>query len=49
MPRKLSAAIEHLVGHEEFARNARELAERVDGIDGMKNAVRVFEGLETSG
>ena len=47
-PRKLSKAIEQLVGRADFASNARELAERVEGIDGTKNAVRVFERLETS-
>ena len=46
--RKLSVAIEQLVGREDFARNAWELAERVSGIDGVKNAVRVFEYLEAS-
>ena len=45
-PRKLGVAIERLVGSEDFARNARELAERVAGIDGTRNAVRVFEKLE---
>jgi UDP:flavonoid glycosyltransferase YjiC (YdhE family) len=44
--RKLSAAIERLTQDGEYESNARELAERVSGIDGAKNAVRLFERLQ---
>ena len=43
--KKLSAAIEQLTQSREYAANARALAERVKGIDGAKNAVRLFERL----
>jgi len=45
-PRKLSAAIEQLTGRHEYESNARALAQRVAGIDGARNAVRLFETLE---
>ena len=43
--KKLSAAIEQLTQSREYEANARALAERVKGIDGAKNAVRLFERL----
>ena len=43
--RKLSAAIEQLTQNPEYESNAQALAERVSGIDGAKNAVRLFEKL----
>ena len=46
-PRKLSAAIEELTQRQEFESNARALAQRVGKIDGAKNAVRLFERLES--
>jgi UDP:flavonoid glycosyltransferase YjiC (YdhE family) len=45
-PRKLSAAIEQLTRRHEYESNARALAQRVAGIDGAKNAVRLFERLQ---
>jgi UDP:flavonoid glycosyltransferase YjiC (YdhE family) len=45
-PKKLSAAIEQLTHDRAYESNARALAERVGGIDGAKNAVRLFEELE---
>ncbi len=44
---KLSAAIEQLTGRAEYESNARELAQRVRGIDGARNALRLFERLES--
>ena len=44
--RKLSAAIEDLAGRASYARNARAFAERVAGIDGTKNALRLFEEIQ---
>ena len=44
--KKLSAAIEQLTSRPEYESNARALAERVRGIDGAKNAVRLFERLQ---
>jgi UDP:flavonoid glycosyltransferase YjiC (YdhE family) len=44
--RKLSAAIEQLTGRQEYESNAQALAQRVSGIDGAKNAVRLFERLK---
>ncbi len=44
--RKLSAAIEQLTGRQEYESNARALAQRVRGIDGAKNALRLFERLK---
>ena len=43
--RKLSAAIEQLTQRHEYESNAQALAQRVGGIDGAKNAVRLFERL----
>ena len=43
--KKLSAAIEQLTQSREYEANAQALAERVKGIDGVKNAVRLFERL----
>lgn len=43
---KLSAAIEQLTHDATYASNARALGERVRGIDGAKNAVRLFARLE---
>jgi UDP:flavonoid glycosyltransferase YjiC (YdhE family) len=43
---KLSRAIEQLTQRQEYDSNARALAERVRGIDGVKNALRLFESLE---
>lgn len=45
--RKLSAAIEQLTARSEYESNARELAQRVRGIDGARNALRLFERLES--
>jgi hypothetical protein len=45
--KKLSAGIEQLTRREEYEANARELGERVSGIDGAKNAVRVVERLQS--
>jgi UDP:flavonoid glycosyltransferase YjiC (YdhE family) len=45
-PRKLSAAIEQLASRQEYESNARALAQSVAGIDGAKNAVRLFERLQ---
>jgi UDP:flavonoid glycosyltransferase YjiC (YdhE family) len=42
----LSAAIADLVQGSRYESNARALAERVRGIDGVKNALRTFERLE---
>jgi UDP:flavonoid glycosyltransferase YjiC (YdhE family) len=44
--KKLSAAIEQLTQSREYESNARALAERVSGIDGAKNAVRLFQRLQ---
>jgi UDP:flavonoid glycosyltransferase YjiC (YdhE family) len=44
--RKLSAAIEQLTQRQEFAANARALAQRVSEVDGAKNALRLFERLK---
>jgi sterol 3beta-glucosyltransferase len=46
--KKLSAAIAQLTQSPEYESNARRLAERVSGIDGAKNAVRLFEQLQGS-
>ena len=43
--KKLSAAIEQLTQSREYEANAQALAERVKGIDGVKNAVRLFDRL----
>jgi UDP:flavonoid glycosyltransferase YjiC (YdhE family) len=43
--RKLSAAVEQLTQNPEYESNAQALAERVSGIDGAQNAVRLFEKL----
>jgi sterol 3beta-glucosyltransferase len=45
-PSKLSAAIEDLTQRQEYEFNARALAQRVSGIDGAENAVRLFERIE---
>jgi sterol 3beta-glucosyltransferase len=45
-PKKLSAAIEQLTRRHEYESNARALAQRVAGIDGARNAVRLFETLK---
>lgn len=44
--KKLSSAIEQLIGRPEYAANASALAERVAEIDGPRNAVRLFEKLQ---
>ena len=44
--KKLSAALEELTRNPTYEANARALAERVRGIDGARNAVRLFERLE---
>jgi sterol 3beta-glucosyltransferase len=44
--KKLSLAIERLTGGQEYEANARAFAHRVRGIDGAKNAVRLFERLQ---
>ena len=44
--RKLSTAIEQLTGRQEYETNAQALAQRVKGIDGAKNALRLFERLK---
>lgn len=44
--KKLSAAIEQLTQRQEYEANAQALAARVSGIDGAKNAVRLFERLQ---
>ena len=44
--KKLSAAIEQLTQRREYESNAQALAERVSGIDGAKNAVRLFERIQ---
>ena len=46
-PAKLSAAIAQLAQTEGYEANARALGERVRGIDGAKNAVRVFGKLQS--
>jgi UDP:flavonoid glycosyltransferase YjiC (YdhE family) len=45
-PEKLSAAIEQLTQRREYESNAQALAARVNGIDGARNAVRLFERLQ---
>jgi sterol 3beta-glucosyltransferase len=45
--RKLSTAIEQLTGRQEYETNAQALAQRVKGIDGAKNALRLFERLKS--
>jgi sterol 3beta-glucosyltransferase len=45
-PKKLSSAIEQLTQRQEYAANARSLAERVGEIDGAKNALQLFQRLE---
>ncbi len=45
--RKLSAAIEQLTGRAGYESNARALAQRVRDIDGARNALRLFERLES--
>jgi sterol 3beta-glucosyltransferase len=45
--RKLGAAIEQLTQRPEYESNARALAERVRGIDGARNALRLFQRLES--
>jgi UDP:flavonoid glycosyltransferase YjiC (YdhE family) len=44
--KKLSAAIEQLTHDRAYESNARALAHKVSGIDGAKNAVRLFEELQ---
>jgi UDP:flavonoid glycosyltransferase YjiC (YdhE family) len=44
--KKLSKAIEQLTQRPEYETSARELAQRVSGIDGAKNALALFEKLE---
>jgi len=44
--KNLSAAIARLVQKPAYDANARALAARVNGIDGAKNAVRLFERLQ---
>jgi UDP:flavonoid glycosyltransferase YjiC (YdhE family) len=44
---KLSAAIEQLTQSQEYESNAQALAERVRGVDGAKNAVRLFEKIQS--
>jgi UDP:flavonoid glycosyltransferase YjiC (YdhE family) len=44
--KKLSAAVAQLTQNEGYAAAARALADRVRGIDGAKNAVRLFQKLE---
>jgi UDP:flavonoid glycosyltransferase YjiC (YdhE family) len=43
---KLSAALAQLIQNASYESTARALAERVRGIDGARNAVRLFEKLE---
>jgi sterol 3beta-glucosyltransferase len=45
-PAKLADAIARLTHTPAYESNARALADRVHGIDGAKNAVRLFERLE---
>ncbi len=45
-PRKLAAAIAALAGCEGYREQARALSERVAGVDGVANALRLFERLE---
>ena len=45
--RKLRTALERLVTREAFARHASDFAERVEGIDGAKNAVESFERVKS--
>ena len=45
-PKNLSTAIEQLTGRQDYAANARSLADRVSEIDGAKNALRLFQRLE---
>src|SRR5262245_27528384 len=45
--RKLSAAIEQLTQRPEYESNAQALAARVSGIDGAKNALQLFERLQS--
>ena len=45
---KLSAAIEQLTVRQEYESNARALAEKVKGIDGAQNAVRLFDRIQGS-
>jgi UDP:flavonoid glycosyltransferase YjiC (YdhE family) len=40
---KLTAALEQLTSNQGYVARARELGERVRGIDGAKNAVRLFQ------
>jgi UDP:flavonoid glycosyltransferase YjiC (YdhE family) len=44
--RKLGAAFEQLTTDGAYEANARALADRVRGIDGARNAVRLFDRLE---
>jgi sterol 3beta-glucosyltransferase len=44
--KKLSAALEQLTRNESYESNARALGERVRGVDGAKNALRLFQKLE---
>ena len=44
--RRLSAAIEQLIGRSTYQEKARALAQRVHGVDGVRNALRLFERLE---
>ena len=43
---KLTAALEQLTSNQGYVAAAQELGERVRGIDGAKNAVRLFQRLE---
>ena len=45
---KLSAAIEQLTQRQEYESNASALAQRVRGIDGAKNGLRLFEKIKGS-
>jgi len=44
--RKLSAGLEQLTRNEDYESNAEALGERVRGIDGARNAVRLFQKME---
>src|SRR5262249_49392230 len=45
--KKLSVAIQQLTQNPDYESNAQALAERVSGIDGAKNAVLLFEKLQS--
>lgn len=44
--KRLATALHDLAQSEQYAANARALGDRVRGIDGAKNAVRLFDRLE---